>query len=158
MSSQTRLFLTIVLIAVFAFIIGILITPNAVGPAIALAKGAGNSFVFLIIAVIMFLAPGVIGFAGRSLIGNMDNRVERDEDIPAWGHWLIAILLGVAIGFIWASFVPFLVNLPTWVKALYITLGWLKDIGVPYLSWGIYALITFMIGYGLPKFLEDWWS
>ncbi|KKT71939.1 MAG: hypothetical protein UW68_C0052G0004 [Candidatus Collierbacteria bacterium GW2011_GWB1_44_6] len=154
-NQQKYFFIAIILGGLLLLALGIGLNPNVVYPTMHYLGLAINAIIFLIISITMLLGPGVVAFFGRLLVENRDQVVARHLEIPGWGHWLIAIIFGIAFGFLWTSVVPFLVNLPTWVLTLYTYMDWITKINeITPISWGIWGLIIFMIGYGAPKVFE----
>ena len=154
-NQQKYFFIAIILGGFLLLALGIGLNPNAIYPTLHFLDLTLNAIIFLVVWIIMLLGPGIVAFFGRLFVENRDQVVARNIDIPSWGHWLIAIIFGIAFGFLWTSVVPLLVNLPTWVLTLYTYMDWIVKINeITPISWGIWGLIIFMIGYGAPKVFE----
>jgi len=98
--AQWLLFGSILSAGVLLILVGVLLNPNAVTPTLNILSKAWGGLIFLVVWIIMLLGSGVVGLVARWLINMIDEKVAYDLDIPTWGHWLIALLFGVGMGFV----------------------------------------------------------
>lgn len=101
-------------------------------PPLAVLAIAGNAFVYLFFMLgFQILLPPFAGFLTRKhAISWLDDKFGPNsrEDIPQWIHWLLAITLGLLVGYAWMRLTPLIAFIPSLSVWPFEFLRWIANI------------------------------
>lgn len=154
-SQKQWLFFGSILLLGLVAVFGVALTNQAAAHQVMFLAGKAGEGLLWFLSLVIFCAIWIIILFGSGAVGHylhkgiksLDGNIAYDLTIPNWGHWLIAAIFSLVLLFVWVWFVPFLVTLPTWVNAMYVSMGWLSTLKETPIWCGVYGMIMFLIGY-----------
>lgn len=106
----------------------------------------------LLMHIIVFLVPGVLGIVFRGKIEKFDDILSH-QDMNEWMRLALAILISLIVGAIWLLLMPVLVKVPELHRS-FIERDWKVVWEIVPWNWGVFAAVSFFVMYLVTLFVQ----